>query len=478
MADDPVTPASSSSSDSTPYIRTYAKDVARLTGTKAMPVAPAKEAPTPGVKFAEVDLSQTQSTRTDSDSPREFPQETISVTKDDTIENLNLASPDMSAGRRDEILSRLRNKVQSTPAPVISAPSVTAIPTLNTPIPVVAPSPEPAPHIPEAVLTPAAPAVVEPAKPPKPKPEHHAFSIFAHHEKPAPKPASDLHTFKSDFADHIDEQKASTFSVLAAQSDAPDTRASMPKPVKLKTKKNNLPVILGAIVLVILGIGLLGGAYWFIALRLPAQATPLSVPSLIFADEKVEIPSNAPSYAQAIANVAQQSSVHGNVIVTYIVATTNGKQGIIKTPQPGGVIIRQIFANAPDILLRNLDDSSTVGVIQAGNNNASFFVLDVTSYERTFAGMLGWEPTMGSDLSVLYPAPALAPVGTSTAPRIVTAPHFIDSTVSNHDVRILKDSAGNTILIYGYRDKQTLIIAKDEAAFTALLTRLSAANGN
>ncbi len=492
--------------DPTPYIRTYAKDVARLTGTQASHVGPVKEAPTPGVKFADVDMSQTQGGRKDPASPKEFPQEVISVTKEDTIQNLNAPAPAAPEAHRDEILERLRARIQSKPAEPVSA---TAIPTLATPTPIVAPTPSPLPPAPPPALKPVPvppPAAPQPFTPPPvsaPAPEpppapvarpqafapmhpsaapvaapHAPFSLFGHHEqKPAaPKPAeANLHTFKSDFSDHLNDQKASTFAVLAAQSDVRETRANAPKPAVIKSKKSRLPFILSAIALVVIGIGLIGGAYWFVALRFPSAATPFAVPSLIFADEKVELPA-ADSPLQSLQKLAQEPSVNGNVIVTYTTTTTNGKKGIIKTAQPSGPIIKQMFAGAPDILIRNINDPSTVGVLSAGGINAPFFVLQVSSYERTFAGMLGWEPTMASTLATLYPSAPAAAVSSSSAPQIVSVPRFIDSTVANHDVRVLKDSSNQTILIYGYRDKETLIIAKNEAAFTALLVRLSAAN--
>ena len=500
MADDHVTSVSGTPSDPTPYIRTYAKDVARLTGTQPAHVAPAKDAPTEGVKFDAFDASQTQGTRADSGSSRAFPQEMISVTKDDTIASLNGLTAEPPENKRDEILTRLRTKIQGDAAtPSISSntsaprPFASILPSGPAPIvPVVSitqPAPV-APHAPEPVVAPVVPpppapipAYVPPAAPAQaavstPKKEHHGFSFFARKPKPAPiKPVeADLHTFKSDFAEHLDTQKASTFSVLAAQSDARDTRAPVPKVLKEK-KRLNIPLYLSAATLVILGIAVLGGAYWFVALRTPAAGAPFSVPSLIFADEKVALPANAASLAEAVMQVAQQPSVAGNVVVIYPTsASTDGTKGLVQTPQSGGPVIRQIFISAPDILLRNIDDSSTIGVINAANANAPFFVVHVSSYERTFAGMLGWEPAMQSDLSVLYPSPAATPVASSTAPQTVTAARFVDATVANHDVRVLKDGAGRTILIYGYREKQTLIIAKDEAAFTAILVRLAAAS--
>lgn len=496
MADDHSAAASntpSAPSDPTPFIRTYAKDVARLTGTQAKAVGPAKDAPTAGVQFAEVDMSQAQGVRADAASAPSLQHEVLSITKNDTADNLNLASPNMTPDRRNEILSRLRSHVQSPPP---SAPSLTAVPMPAAPAPIVAPTtmhvpsspapaqafaPKPAPVAPPPPpLTPSPAPGPAPASASKPAPKpHKEFHLFGRHEpKTEAQPAANLHTFKSDFADHIDKQQATTFSVLAAQGDAPDTRKASPQPVKLKTKNTvNIPVLLSAVALIVVGIAALGGTYWFVAMR-SHVAAPFAVPSLIFADKKVELPADAPSLAQAITQVAQEPSAHGDITVTYLVTTSNGKQGIIKTPQPGGALIKQVFIGAPDILLRNIDDSSTAGVINAGAASAPFFIVHTSSYERTFAGMLGWEPTIGTNLAALYPAPATAPVGTSTAPRIVAAPHFSDAIVANHDVRVLKDGNGQTILLYGYRDKQTLIIAKDEAAFSAILVRLSAATGN
>ena len=131
-----------------------------------------------------------------------------------------------------------------------------------------------------------------------------------------------------------------------------------------------------------------------------------------------------------------------------------------------------------------------VGIVHAGTETRPFFILRVDSYERTFAGMLAWEPSMLSDLQSLYPLyPASTPqnnsantTGTSTQifiPAIAPnapANQFVDEIVANHSARALKDSSGNTIIIYGYADKETLIISRDEAAFTLLLQRLATNN--
>jgi hypothetical protein len=134
------------------------------------------------------------------------------------------------------------------------------------------------------------------------------------------------------------------------------------------------------------------------------------------------------------------------------------------------------------------------GVINVAGNQSTFFILSSASYSETFSGMLSWESTMPHDLSTLFPAyPApVVPVATSTATSTttktatttskttITVPVFIagfrDEVVNNHDTRVYRDAQKRSVLIYGYWDQKTLVIARDEAAFTEILKRLAAAH--
>jgi hypothetical protein len=292
-----------------------------------------------------------------------------------------------------------------------------------------------------------------------------------------------LHTYTSDFADRIDSQQASKFSVLAAQSDAGLTTTT----VTSSGRRGLVPAIL-AVLLILVGIGGIYAAYRFTSTGEDPEIT-LGVPSLIFADEKMEL--LGPDYRQNLADAATQPLVEGNILITYVTVASSTPLGLKSAPQPGGALIRVLSLGAPDILLRNVDVSSTVGVVSAGGQTGPFFILRVNSYERTFAGMLGWENRMLNDLQPFYPqyampVPEPATTATSTATSTVQVPSlaalpsaegFVDDVVSNIDVRMLKDGAGRTLIIYGYSDKETLVIARDEAAFTTLVARLAATKG-
>lgn len=236
---------------------------------------------------------------------------------------------------------------------------------------------------------------------------------------------------------------------------------------------------------VVAGIGALSFGVIYYLTRPDAVAVTQGVPSLIEADETVKLEGvTGTELLLALRAVAEEPLVSGNVLVTYTTSASSTTKGLpIELPQPGGALVKALALNAPDILIRNIRPESTVGVINAGTETRPFFILRVSSFERTFAGMLAWESAMRSSLSFLYPsypnAPVEIPVETATTTAVQSPPvrrapaSFADAVVRNHDVRVLRDADGRSLMLYGYKDKETLIIARDEAAFLELVSRLN-----
>ena len=498
--------------DPSQYIRTYAKDVAMLTNTPAPKPAAApadatrKESPTAGIALPDVDESPVNSR--EPASPKEFKQEVVEVSKADSdgiFANPQAAAatpvsatplmPQASIGvspsvmpsgitpappapspseDRESILARLRG-IAAPPtqpaAPVTTTPTAspiadayrepvadTAVIAPSIPLRVAAPefsNAETVPVPPIVPLTSSAPSV--------------PVALQRPTETAGPAP---LHTFTTDFADRVDQQRASTFSVLAAQSDS-GVRAPAAASVSRGNGRRIWLPLAGGAVIILLGIGIAAGAYSYTH-KTPAAPVVHGVPSIITFDESKEVTGAGSALAQNIVAVANGASVAGNIVVTYL-----SENGI---PQEGGAVINALNLGAPDILLRNIDPASTVGVVSNASGQAyPFFAFKVNSYERTFAGMLAWEPSMAADLSTFYPAysVAIAPAATSIASSSAAAvpaasPFFSDDVVDNQDVRVLRDAQGRSIMLYGYHNKDTLLIARDEAAFTILVNRLDA----
>lgn len=297
-----------------------------------------------------------------------------------------------------------------------------------------------------------------------------------------------MHTYTSDFSSQINTKSASAFSVLAAEQDAP---AKAPAPLarpKRSVAKTIVPIVSGIALLLLAGGGIFA-TYQFVMTMRDTPIAALTVPSIVFADEYRELEGSGSVLLQSLAAASNGALLPGNVLVTYILTSGNDEEGgIITVPAGGDAFVRALQLPAPDILLRNIADKSTVGIVNAGPDTRPFFALRVDSYERTYAGMLTWEPLMHRDLALLYPlypAPQL-PIETETATTTATStPSFLgesiqavartrfeDTIVANHDVRVLRDTGGKSLILYGYADKQTLIIVRDEAAFEALLARL------
>lgn len=514
--------------DRSQFIRTMAKDMAALAGTTSAP-AP-KKASEPVQKETEtvggVTLEKQQEPFFNRTQKEEPPQEVevlptmqeasaiVSAAPEPT-----LATPASVDAERAAVLERLRQKVgdsaqmsiQESPAPLkAEIPPVStdkAWPDIPTPTPSFsAPTiPEPVPLVesiaPKAVMAPwaniPAPAPVgtplaAPVIPPK---ETYREPIEAA-APPRPIAPDSFHTYTSDFAQRISTEKSSAFSVLAAEQDA-RTQTAPVLSARKGPPSRAVVMVASGILLLVLGAGGIFGVYQFVMTMRNTPIASITVPSIVFADEYRELEGTGNALLSELANTTNGALVSGNVLVTYILTSeTDEKEGIITVPAGGDAFLRALQIPAPDILLRNIASESTIGAINAGGETNPFFALRVDSYERTYAGMLTWEPLMERDLALLFPlypasqveiqepivatstATATSTASASSTPRFETRPQaaaltrFSDTIVANHDVRVLRDTNGKSLILYGYADKQTLLIVRDEAAFEALLGRL------
>lgn len=303
--------------------------------------------------------------------------------------------------------------------------------------------------------SPPEPEVVVPPPPPPPV---------------VPEELAPLHTYKSDFSGQMKDMAASTMSVLAAEADAGGvTSVAAPS----KPALSSILFTIGGVVLLIASVAGVYFGYQSFAKRQPVQVAQV-VSAPIFVDERQEIATTSPLLAELVASVQKPLSQNAVRFVYTEEATSTGKD-----------VFSALKLGAPSIVLRNISaPRSMAGIANIGGNQAPFFILSVASYGDTFSGMLLWEPRMARDLGVLFPAyraveVAPPPVASSTASTTPQVPiqarplGFQDEVVANHDVRILRDGAGRTIMVYGYWNQNTLVIARDEGALSELMNRLA-----
>lgn len=291
---------------------------------------------------------------------------------------------------------------------------------------------------------------------------------------------SPIHTYKTDFVDTVRKTGASATSILAVEHDA----QSRTKSHIQKAHKASLWFVIGGAFLVVISIVGIGYAYLHNIKETSPAPIILSVPSLIPSNTSHEISGSGPALLQALAQTAQIPLQNGSVAITYLATTTKSKNGAIKKrPLPGGYIIAALHLPIPTILMNNTAVNSTIGIVAAGNQTRPFFILRVASYDVAFAGMLRWENSIATNLQEIYPAiinPNTANA-TSTSTTTVqtnkvidsTVNTFVDETILNHNVRILRNSSRQSIMLYGFANRNTLIIARNAASFIVLLNKLN-----
>ncbi|MFZ1075543.1 MAG: hypothetical protein WAN50_04190 [Minisyncoccia bacterium] len=370
------------------------------------------------------------------------------------------------------------------PPPPIPSPMQQPIPEpefVPEPAPEPIPEPEPIPVPPSAPVPPPAPKPIPPPTKPAPQP----VEIFPPSSPPPPArkaPAENpIETYSSDFSNRLKETHASTASILAAEQDAGPlpTEPNAPQRAPMNIA-NILYIAAGVLFLVLGGIGAYVAYTHFTAENAPVA--PIGVAAApIFVDERVSVSGEGTALSRAIEDSVQSPLAAGAVRLLYLATTTGtGTDNVFAALQP----------SAPDELVRNINaDGSMAGIVNAGGIQSPFFILSVSSYSVTFGGMLAWEPMMATDLAALFPpfAPAAntapAPVATTTSKTTKNATTtiaiaakrggFDDESVNNHDVRVYRDEAGRIVLLYGYWNQTTLVIARDPAAFSEIIGRLA-----
>lgn len=336
-------------------------------------------------------------------------------------------------------------------------------------------APEPVTEVP-----PAAPAMPAPPLPPQPAKEP-SSSLFSAPKPKAPplppkpvappipprqelraediKPASPIKTYTSDARKGIKDRKETPLSVLAKQQ---DTKKAPPKR-EVPKKKSSLPLIAGAVGLIILGIVLVGGTFAYLSSpEEPTQTTPRVV-TPVFAESRTKVSaSNTPTLRDLSPLISQVETPQGNALV-HITFAKPGEVGEEIIPF-SEILLR---SDVPGTLSRSVYPQSMLGVF--GTAKEPVMILAVSSFERSFKGLLSWEDTMSTTLAPLF-GPLETTATSTTTPAYVEA--FVDEELETTDVRILYDATGNTHIVYGFITPEIVFITKTKATFLELTDRI------
>lgn len=295
-----------------------------------------------------------------------------------------------------------------------------------------------------------------------------------------------IETFQGDVQTYVRENKVSAVTVAAAEQarlaeQAAPIAVGEPQQITVRTA-----MILGGFVLIGAALGALG--YVYIAQRtLPAAQNPVA--PFIAVDQTTPVALAAGNthndIMQALVGAKDSTKLSVGLVAQLVptVASTSGE-----APIAAQDFFAVLTPNMPAQLLRSLQPNFLLGV-HSFDTNQPFIMLSVDSYEQGYAGMLAWEATMQSDLSPLfdYTPPqriqtsVTASVGSSTlasstaaVPSVIPSA-FVDTIIENHDARAIENSSGDSVLLWTFLDRSTILIAVNSNTVKEVISRLKSA---
>lgn len=218
-----------------------------------------------------------------------------------------------------------------------------------------------------------------------------------------------------------------------------------------------------SIILVVLGIGLVAGAYYLVQSSAtdPRNDVVLTPEPLLVYDYRSEAYVSDVNRTRLVREIQEQlASVTIEVgAIKYIYFSTDNTYNakVLMTTQQ---FMEGLRAKITGSFSRLLDDNFMYGVFST-TENAPFLILKVTDYSAAYAGMLEWERTMGLDLGALFNAENYDYSRSS----------FVDVVYYNYDVRAILDIEGDPVLAYAFTNPNTIVIFTNRLTLREILDR-------
>lgn len=133
----------------------------------------------------------------------------------------------------------------------------------------------------------------------------------------------------------------------------------------------------------------------------------------------------------------------------------------IKTRVTLSAFLQHIGSRIPETLLRNLNAKFFLGINFEGEGKP-FIIMQTSSYDIAYSGLLDWEGYMKDDLKKIF----------GKEIDETNSYSFKDKIIANKDTRTLEDGTGKVIFFYSLIDNNTIVFAKDAETLKEIIDRL------
>lgn len=289
-----------------------------------------------------------------------------------------------------------------------------------------------------------------------------------------------LRTFQGDAAEAIKKGNATILTVALAEKKRDQEREKEKPPVNPETRKKFLTILI-SVILILLGAG---SIYFLFRIQMnapPPTTIQESEKTIVSYNQKISFDVDGATRDKLIEAIISQKTNFSLKVGEFGYIALTKKIGEADFPATTAELFNILDTKAPGSLLRSFDSRFMLGLYR-DLNNEPFLLISISSFENAFDGMLKWEPSISDDVGAIFSRFTLPVVsaGEGTTSLAVLNPvsvgKFSDETIKNKDARVLLSGQGETILLYSFLNKQTLLITSSEEVLKVLIDKVVTSN--
>lgn len=266
------------------------------------------------------------------------------------------------------------------------------------------------------------------------------------------KPIKTLRTYQGDVEEALSKTKSSAATIMLAEQKKRES-----SPIVIERPRNlavrNKTFMVTGISLLVLG-AIVVGAVYFVRSNEKVKVEMRTKAIIAFSEEH-PIQSDNLSRDIIISRIISEKQSY-NAPPNSVLFLNFSKQNL--EPYSVSDILPLLAPKIPQALGRTFENKYMIGIYSYFEGNEPFILFTTEDFPIAYSNMLKWERDMVSDLGRIF----------NISQSEYSSALFIDETVKNKDLRVLKNSSQKTVLLYSFIDKNTLVITGNENIFNAI----------
>ncbi len=276
-----------------------------------------------------------------------------------------------------------------------------------------------------------------------------------------------IRTYEGDVAEAIKKQNESIISIQRKEEKKKEALKTLAPSVEAKESHTSAlkPLILSLLTIIFIAVGGYGAYYAWKSYSMRVVVPQVVIPAnqFISADSVTKVDASTLGRQGLLAVVDTERNKPRDVTSLEQLEMTRQAASTTELLTTADFLTR-LDTHAPSALVRAFDPLFMFGVY--GSNPAhTVMLIKIDSFQNAFPGMLDWEGRMVEDILPLF-------ASSDELNSVPSVSLFADKTINNVDVRILKDTNGNTVLLYGFVGTGMLVITDNEESFRTISGRL------